>query len=77
MKCAHPYCNRGIGLVSYRRPFARARFCSKQCRDRYLTEKEPAVGHRPAAYFERLFLLPPVANSLLEVVHSSVRMRGR
>jgi hypothetical protein len=34
MKCAHPDCNRGIGLISYRRGwFGRVRrYCSRGCR---------------------------------------------
>jgi hypothetical protein len=34
MKCSNPDCNRGIGLVAYRRGwFSKRRYCSKHCRD--------------------------------------------
>ncbi len=39
MKCSNPQCNHGIGLVSYRRVFAKRRYCSKQCRDSYVIEQ--------------------------------------
>jgi hypothetical protein len=62
MKCAHPDCNRGIGLISYRRGwFGRGRrYCSRGCRDALVTErqKRPRQGRSPATYFEWLFLQP-------------------
>jgi hypothetical protein len=34
MKCSNPDCNRGIGLVAYRRGrFGKRRYCSRNCRD--------------------------------------------
>jgi hypothetical protein len=46
MQCANPNCDRGIGLVSYRRGWLhKRRFCSKRCRDDF--------------NFERLWLLQP------------------
>jgi hypothetical protein len=39
MKCAHPMCSRGIGLVSYRRPFAKRLYCSRACRHNYAGER--------------------------------------
>ena len=35
MKCSHPMCNRGIGLVSYQRSFRKGLYCSPRCRDNY------------------------------------------
>ncbi len=35
MKCAHPTCDRGIGLVSHRRWFGEGLYCSRRCRDNY------------------------------------------
>jgi hypothetical protein len=36
MKCSNPDCNRGIGLVAYRRGwFSKRRYCSKHCRDAF------------------------------------------
>jgi hypothetical protein len=41
MKCSNPDCNRGIGLVAYRRGwFSKRRYCSKHCRDAF-------VAHAP------------------------------
>jgi transposase-like protein len=78
VKCAHPNCNRGIGLVSHRRAFAKARFCCKQCRDTYVTaDAKPAAGERTATtYFEWLFL-PPSAEALPQMARSAVRTRQR
>ena len=34
MNCSNPDCNRGIGLVAYRRGwFSNRRYCSRNCRD--------------------------------------------
>jgi hypothetical protein len=35
MKCSHPLCNRGIGLVSHRAWFGKGLYCSRECRDNY------------------------------------------
>ena len=41
MKCSNPDCNRGIGLVAYRRGwFSKRRYCSKHCPDAF-------VAHAP------------------------------
>jgi len=37
MKCSHPICDRGIGLVSHRRWFSKGLYCSRKCRDNYAT----------------------------------------
>jgi hypothetical protein len=60
MKCSNPQCNHGIGLVSYRRAFAKGRYCSKKCRNSYVIERaKPAIPGRAATtYFEWLFLQP-------------------
>jgi len=42
MKCSHPMCNRGIGLVSHRRWFGKGLYCSRSCRDNYV-----AVSRKP------------------------------
>ena len=77
MKCAHPCCNRGIGLMSYRRPFGKARYCSKQCRDMYMVEAIKPAGRRAAAsYFEWLFLQPPM-NALPQVARTAHQMKPR
>jgi len=39
MKCLNPDCNRGIGLVAYQRGwFGKQRYCSKHCRDAFITD---------------------------------------
>jgi hypothetical protein len=78
MKCAHPGCNRGIGLVSYRRPFAKPRYCSKQCRDNYVTETvTPVTGrHSAGTYFEWLFLQPPGPDPLPQLARAAVRIKA-
>jgi hypothetical protein len=39
MKCSNPNCNRGIGLVSYRRGwFGKQRYCSRNCRGAFATD---------------------------------------
>ena len=40
MKRANPNCNRGIGLVSYRRGWlGKRRYCSRQCSDTVIAER--------------------------------------
>jgi hypothetical protein len=44
MKCAHPTCKRGIGLVSHRRGwFGRRLYCSRACRSNYVAETNQVV----------------------------------
>jgi hypothetical protein len=44
MKCGHPACGRGVGLVSYRRGwFGSRRYCSKACRDNYAFQPSRAL----------------------------------
>jgi len=39
VKCSNPDCNRGIGLVAYRRDwFSERRYCSKRCRDAFVVD---------------------------------------
>ena len=39
MKRSNPDCNRGIGLVAYRRDwFSKRRYCSKHCRDAFMVD---------------------------------------
>jgi hypothetical protein len=60
MKCSHPMCDRGIGLVSHRGWFGKGRYCSRRCRDNYATKK-PRLKPPPSAD-ARLFawLLAPL-----------------
>jgi hypothetical protein len=79
MKCAHPQCSHGIGLVSYRRAaFARARYCSKKCRDSYVIERgEPAIPQRAATTYFEWLLLQPGRSALARMVPAVVRPRSR
>ena len=56
MKCSNPNCNRGIGLVAYRRGwFNKRRYCSKQCRDAFVAYA-PKLQRERTTCFEWLFL---------------------
>jgi len=48
MKCGHPSCQRGIGLVSHRHGwFGKRLYCSPACRDKYVAQPYVAEA-RPA-----------------------------
>jgi hypothetical protein len=57
MRCLNPDCNRGIGLVAYRRGwFSKRRYCSKHCRDAVLADApKPQQKRSPTTYFDWLF----------------------
>ena len=54
MKCAHPTCHRGIGLVSHRRGWFRKQlYCSRACRDNHTAElRQPRPSRQPRSSFE-------------------------
>ena len=60
MKCSHPMCNRGIGLVSHRRGFSKRLYCSRACRHNYAGEWTRSLPQRSADpnLFAWLFALP-------------------
>ena len=61
MKCANPECNRGIGLVHYRRGwFNKRRYCSKNCRDAFVVDlaKQSEQERSAMTYVQWLFLQP-------------------
>jgi hypothetical protein len=59
MKCSHPDCSRGIGLVSHQRSLLdKRRFCSKKCRHNFVKEKRFQKERRTTSYFEWLMSLP-------------------
>ena len=65
MKCSNPNCNRSIGLVSHQRnSLDKLRFCSKKCREHFVTEKPKRLQREriTPSYFEWL-LSRPIANS--------------
>ena len=52
MKCSNPDCNRGIGLVAHRRGwFSERRYCSKHCRDAFVTDAPKLQQKRSALSF--------------------------
>jgi hypothetical protein len=78
MKCSNPYCNRGIGLVVYRRGwFSKRRYCSKLCRDAFV-DHAPKVQQKRnvTTYFEWLFL-QPIENSQLKLKPAVVSTKAR
>jgi hypothetical protein len=60
MKCSNPDCNRGIGLVAYRRGwFSKRRYCSRHCRDALVAlAPKPQQKRSTTTYFEWLFEQP-------------------
>jgi hypothetical protein len=79
MKCANPNCNRGIGLITYRRGwFGKYRYCSTQCRDVLVTEppKKSQRERCAATYFECL-LSQALENPQPRLRPSLIRMRQR
>jgi len=62
MRCSNPDCNRGIGLVAYRRGwFSKRRYCSRNCRDAVVVidrVKPSRLEQTPATYCDWLFGQP-------------------
>jgi hypothetical protein len=61
MKCSNPDCDRGIGLLAHRRGwFDKRRYCSKECRNTFVSERTEMSQQerRATTYFEWLFLQP-------------------
>jgi hypothetical protein len=60
MKCSNPHCNRGIGLVAYRRGwFDKRRYCSNDCRNALVAQRpKPQQERSVMTYVEWLFLQP-------------------
>jgi hypothetical protein len=86
MKCSNPDCNRGIGLVAYRRGwFSKRRYCSKNCRDAVVVidrAERSRTEQTPATYFDWLFGQPvlPAQSKLVPAairVHSELSQRFR
>jgi hypothetical protein len=78
MKCTNPDCNRGIGLVSYRRAWSSRRYCSRQCRDALVTERPdvPDQDRGGTSRFAWLFL-PPARTQSPNAAPAVVRVRTR
>jgi len=78
MKCSHPMCNRGIGLVSHRRWHGKGLYCSRRCRDNYATA--PTRPQRPLSADAKLFALlfaPLDAHARRPLTPATVRIRAR
>jgi hypothetical protein len=79
MKCAHPMCNRGVGLVSHRRWFAKRLYCSRACRHNYAGERHapPARRMLDPGFLAWLLALPnaPQVPQAVRVKARSVRFR--
>ena len=62
MKCSNPVCNRGIGLVAYRRGwlFSDGRYCSKHCRNAVVADL-PDLQQKPKSSIRRHFLVASAA----------------
>src|SRR5215471_3772538 len=73
MKCANPECNRGIGLVHYRRGwFNKRRYCSKNCRDAIVVDLAKQSEHERSCYdLCRVAVLHTNSESTGEVLSSS------
>lgn len=74
MKCSHPMCNRGIGLVSHRRSFHKGPYCSRRCRDDYAAVQP--VSPADAILFTWLFA-PANMDARPRPVPATVRIRAR
>ena len=77
MKCSNPECNRGLGLVAHQRGlFDKRRYCSKRCRDTFVTEwpKRSQQERGVTTYFEWLLLRPIETRQLKPAL---VRVRAR
>jgi hypothetical protein len=77
MKCSHPMCNRAVGLVSHRRWFGNARYCSRSCRDNYAARSK--LGS-PLSDDARLFawlFAPPGVHASPRLAPATVRVRSR
>jgi hypothetical protein len=76
MKCSHPMCDRGIGLVSHRRWFGKGLYCSCRCRDNYATA--PTRPKPPLSVDARLFawlFASPNAHSDRRLAAATIRVQ--
>jgi hypothetical protein len=76
MKCSSPYCDRGIGLIAYRRGwFSKRCYCSRNCRDAFVVDvpKRSRQEQSASTYFERLFLQPAPQKLMPAVIRIKAR----
>jgi hypothetical protein len=78
MRCAHPTCHRGIGLVSHRRGwFGKRLYCSQACRDDYAAEMRQAPRSSGLSLVEQLLAPANAPGTLVPVRSGAVRARAR
>jgi hypothetical protein len=76
MKCSNPNCNRGLGLVVYRRGwFSKRRYCSKDCRDNFAAVETFATRTEPHDLL-RVALLGTIRDSAAVLDAAVVRVRA-
>jgi hypothetical protein len=77
MKCSNPNCNRGIGLVGYRRWwFSKQRYCSRNCCDAFVADLPKSQRkHSATSYFELLFL-QPIGNSQQKLMPGVITIKA-
>ena len=57
MRCSNPDCNRGIGLVAYRRGwFTKRRYCSQHCRNAFVADAPNLQQNRRAPLLKRIMV---------------------
>jgi hypothetical protein len=78
VKCSNPDCNRGIGLIAYRRGwFSKRRYCSRHCRDAFVADApKPQQKSSATTYFDWLFD-QPVLNPQPKLVPAAIRARSK
>jgi hypothetical protein len=78
MRCSNPDCNRGIGLIAFRRGwFSKPRYCSKRCRDAFVADaSKPQQNRSPMTYFE-WFFEQPVLTAQPKLVPAAIRARSK
>ena len=74
MKCGHPQCSRGIGLLSHRRWFSNKLYCSRTCRDNYVSRPRQAIEASVPEFLVSLF---EPANALGTPAPFAAGLRGR
>ena len=78
MKCSNPNCNRGIGLVAYRRRlFSTRRYCSKLCRDAFVADASKLQQKQSATTYFDWFLEQLVLNAQPRLVAAANPVRAK
>ena len=67
MRCSNPDCNRGIGLVAYRRGWSSKRYCTQLCRDAFVADA-PNLQQNQKNPFLKRFVVAFVARFVVAFV---------